>query len=147
MSQSIIREAQDEAAIHHCWPVMQQLRPHFDTPEAFIAAVKRMRGQGFRLAYLDHGGEAAVCAGFRIHENLVHGLHMYVDDLVTHERHRSKGLGKVMLDWLRDLARAEGCQIFDLDSGTHRQQAHRFYLREGMVIAAFHFTQSLDSKA
>jgi hypothetical protein len=33
-----------------------------------------------------------------------------------------------------------------LDSGTHRQQAHKFYFREQMPITAFHFTKSLRPK-
>jgi hypothetical protein len=33
--------------------------------------------------------------------------------------------------------------VLDLDSGVHRHDAHRFYLRERMLISAHHFTKPL----
>ena len=56
----------------------------------------------------------------------------------------SKGHGKALIDWLRDLARERGCTHLHLDSGTQRHRAHRFYLRQGMDIASFHFSEKLD---
>jgi GNAT superfamily N-acetyltransferase len=64
---------------------------------------------------------------------------MYVDDLVTDETRRSTGVGHALMEHLQDIARAAGCEQYTLDSGTHRQQAHKFYFREGMVISSFHF--------
>ena len=77
------------------------------------------------------------------HENTFDGVQMYVDDLVADESRRSKGIGKALMDHLQHLARDAGCENFNLDSGTQRQQAHRFYFREGMVITSFHFRKAL----
>ena len=71
------------------------------------------------------------------------GLRMYVDDLVTDETQRSRGVGRTLLNHLQDVARKAGCEQFTLDSGTHREQAHKFYFREGMVIASFNFKKPL----
>ena len=68
---------------------------------------------------------------------------MYVDDLITDERQRSRGLGEQMLHWLRDVAIADGCVELHLDSGLHRERAHQFYFRQGMVIEDFHFVMRL----
>jgi GNAT superfamily N-acetyltransferase len=68
---------------------------------------------------------------------------MYVDDLVTDETRRSTGVGKALLDHLQGIARAAGCSMFTLDSGVQREKAHKFYFREGMVVAGFHFSRSL----
>jgi len=51
---------------------------------------------------------------------------------------RSRGYGKAMLDWLKAEASRAGCSRLQLDSGTHRRDAHAFYLREGLRIEAFH---------
>jgi GNAT superfamily N-acetyltransferase len=80
---------------------------------------------------------------YRIYENTVHGLKMYVDDLVTDEGRRSTGVGHALMEHLQDIARKAGCTTYTLDSGTHRQQAHKFYFREGMVITAFNFNKPL----
>jgi hypothetical protein len=50
-----------------------------------------------------------------------------------------------MLDWLHRYARKQGCEQLHLDSGIQREQAHRFYHREGMTTAAYHFVTLLNS--
>ncbi len=82
-------------------------------------------------------------AVFRIIENTHVGRKLYVDDLVTDETKRSTGVGKLLLDGLTVEARARNCDTIDLDSGTHRTHAHRFYFRERMVVGAFCFSKPL----
>jgi GNAT superfamily N-acetyltransferase len=64
---------------------------------------------------------------------------MYIDDLVTAERWRSHGYGRKLNDYLVEKARQEGCASVQLDSATHRGDAHRFYFRERYRITSFHF--------
>ena len=68
---------------------------------------------------------------------------LYIDDLVTSESARSKGFGELMLKWLREKAKTAGCEFFRLDSGTSRAQAHKFYFKQGLTIAAFAFCEQL----
>jgi len=44
---------------------------------------------------------------------------------------------------LESVATERGCDTLELDSGVQRQQAHKFYFREGMTIPSFHFSKSL----
>jgi hypothetical protein len=48
-----------------------------------------------------------------------------------------------LLSWLKERAEKEGCQQLHLDSGTQREDAHRFYGREGMKMASFHFVENI----
>jgi len=48
------------------------------------------------------------------------------------------------LDWLKAEAKAQGCNELHLDSGVHREQAHKFYFREGLTISAYHFRIALN---
>lgn len=140
----IVKLAETDDDIRRCFPVMQLLRPHLtDADDLLVRARRQMSGSGWRLAYAEDDGEVAACAGFRVHEWLVSGRVLYVDDLVRDDRRRSRGNGKALLDWLKDLARAENCAQLRLDSGTHRTQAHKFYFREGLTIHAFHFESNL----
>ena len=139
-----IRPLDDAAAIRAAWPVVAQLRPHLDA-DALVAQLQRqMAGSSFRAHVLYDAGVPRAYAGWRVHENLVYGRHLYVDDLVTDETVRSRGYGKAMLDWLKGEARRLGCARLQLDSGTFRKDAHAFYLREGLRIEAFHFGIGLD---
>ncbi len=123
---------------------MAQLRPHHGDSQEFVATVRRMMGDGYRLALLETGGVVAAVGGFRIFEMLYRGRFLYVDDLVTDGAKRSRGHGATLLDWLRAYARAEGCRQLVLDSGVQRSDAHRFYFRQGMRIDAYNFNTELD---
>jgi GNAT superfamily N-acetyltransferase len=125
-----------------------ELRPHHGSPEALARQVdERQRPAGYRLVgvFEDGAEEAAAVAGFRINEFLAWGKHIYVDDLVTAEAARGRGLADRLFAWLEDEARHCGCTQFHLDSGLgeDRQDAHRFYFRHGLRIASYHFAREL----
>lgn len=138
-----IRVAETDAEILSCFPVMHQLRPHL-AREEFVDRIRRQGESGYRLAYLADGGEVCAAAGYRFMENLASGKHLYVDDLITDEARRSRGYGDQLLAWLIGQAREAGCAMFELDSGVHRAGAHRFYFRNRMYVAAYHFLLPLD---
>jgi len=62
---------------------------------------------------------------------------------VTDEAHRSRGVGRALLNHLERYARDLQCDVLALDSGTRRTDAHRFYFREGLVIPSFCFRKTL----
>ena len=137
-----IKLATTDAEIDACFPVMAQLRPALVAAD-FVTRVRRMERDGFRLAMLTTDGGVEAVAGLRIYENLYSGRICYVDDLVTNQEARSKGHGAALLRWVRDHARDAGCVALELDSGTQRHSAHRFYFRERMTIANYHFVLPL----
>lgn len=129
--------------LDHVFPIMSELRPLL-TYERFKAGIPSLCDRGYLLVGVF---EEAVChalAGFRISENLGWRRFLYVDELVTTEKSRSKGYGKVLFDWLRSHAAGNGCKELHLDSGVQRFAAHRFYLREGMEISSHHFRLVLE---
>jgi GNAT superfamily N-acetyltransferase len=138
----VIKEATTKAEVSATFPVMRQLRLHLKEEE-YLEVVHHLQRSGYRLAFVAESGEVRCVAGFRIIEFLAYGKFLYVDDLVTAEDARSEGHGKRMLDWLGEVAREEGCESLQLDSGVQRHAAHRFYFREGMKISSYHFSMAL----
>lgn len=139
-------EARSETEIAGCQAVLAELRPDLVALPAadFVARVRRMEGEGLRLArLLDAGGAVLGVAGYRCYDTFAHGRILYVDDLVTTAAQRSQGAGRTLLAWLIGTARREGCRSIQLDSGTQRVDAHRFYLRERFTIRSFRFVRGL----
>ena len=128
-----------------CYDVMAELRLHV-AREGFVPLVRELERGGLRLACIREGGRVVAVAGYRISSNLFCGRHLYVDDLVTAEAERSKGHGKTLLAWLRALAVENDCEVFDLDSGVQRKRAHQFYLREGLELSSYHFSERLKPR-
>jgi GNAT superfamily N-acetyltransferase len=144
MTTAEIRTIVSDTELRAVWPVVSQLRPEFDEAR-FLAQMHRQIAEGCRatVAY-DAQGVPRAFACWRVMEMLAVGLHVYVDDLITDEAVRGQGYGTAMLDWLKAEAKRLGCVRLQLDSGTHRQDAHAFYLRERLRIEAFHFGVKLD---
>jgi GNAT superfamily N-acetyltransferase len=102
--------------------------------------------EGYRVVGVRDRGAWKAAAGFHIFTNFNNGRILYVDDLVTIQESRSKGYGKFLNDHLVQLARNAGCASIELDSGVHRHDAHRFYLRERYDISSHHFSRRLEGE-
>ena len=116
-------------------------------PADYARKLARVFAGGGRMCVAADGERVVGVAVYRVHENTSAGMHLYVDDLVTDETERSRGVGHTLLAHLERVARAAGCENLVLDSGTHRPQAHKFYFREGMVVTSFHFMKPLGARA
>jgi GNAT superfamily N-acetyltransferase len=123
---------------------MVQLRPHLER-KTFVELIHALQADGFQLAMHEVEDRIVTVSGFRISTNLFLGRHLYVDDLVTDSAARSQGYASVMLDWLTQVAIDADCTHLHLDSGLHREGAHRFYLGQGLALSSFHFTRRLRS--
>lgn len=124
-------------------PVLLELRPHLtERLLREVYAEGYAQGLRFTAAYTD-GHDCAGVAGWRVVVGTSALRKLYVDDLVTAEHSRSTGVGRALLSFLEQRARELGCHRLDLDSGVQRADAHRFYFRERMDIAGFHFAKRL----
>ncbi|MGA4859309.1 GNAT family N-acetyltransferase [Streptomyces koyangensis] len=124
-------------------PVLAELRPHL-TARLLEEVYAAGHPQGLRFSALyDTESRCVAVAGWRVIANTSAVRKLYVDDLVTAEGARSTGAGRELVAYLEDRARELDCRVLDLDSGTQRTDAHRFYLRERFSIRAFHFTKLL----
>lgn len=121
--------------------VHRQLRTAL--PAQYRAKMQRVFDGGGRMCVAVEGESVEGVAVYRTYENTFTGRQLYVDDLVTDEAKRSTGVGRALLGYLEEKARALGFDNLALDSGTQRQQAHKFYFREGMVVTSFHFGKKL----
>jgi GNAT superfamily N-acetyltransferase len=123
--------------------VHRQLRPQL--PPDYVQKMQRVFEGGGEMCVAVSGDQVVGVAVFRSFENTFSGRKFYVDDLVTDERHRSSGIGRALIAFLEHLARARGGDSIELDSGTHRTDAHRFYFRERFVITSFCFRKGLPA--
>ena len=138
-----ITQPQTDHEILATWEVMHQLRPHI-AREEYLSIVRRMMdSDGYRLAAVVDDGEVRAVAGYPYMHMLYCGKLLYLDDLVTDDRVRSRGYGKAMLDWLKIKGHDEGCTELQLISRVTREHAHRFYFREGLAIECFEFRVKL----
>jgi len=119
--------------------VHRQLRPQL--PADYSKRMREIFAAGAEMAVALQAGRVAGIAVWRVMEKTLSARELYCDDLVTDEGQRSTGVGHALMEHMAKVARERGCDLFTLDSGTQRQQAHKFYFREGMTITSFHFNR------
>jgi GNAT superfamily N-acetyltransferase len=139
-----IEQAETDAQIAATFAVMRQLRPHLVEDEYVPLIRGLMAGDGLRLTAVLEDGTVRAVAAWRIMTMLYCGRLLYVDDLIADERSRSRGHGARLVAHLKREARTLGCSEIQLISHTKREQAHRFYFREGFGIECFHFRMKID---
>ena len=136
-----VKLAKSPEQILLCWEAMHVLRPHL-VKESFVETVTEMIASGYTLAYIEEDGRAAAAVGFRFLHFLLHGKHIYIDDLTTLPWSRKKGYGGILLDYVFSIAAERGLKVVTLDSGPQRHDAHRLYLNKGFILASHHFTRT-----
>ena len=74
------------------------------------------------------------------------GKYLEIDNFVVHPEHRSKGIGKMLTDFVNQKALDLGCTNIVLDAYTNNFPAHRFYYNQGYGPKGFHFVKILDEE-
>lgn len=134
----------DEDMVLRCFDVMRQLRPHLSSPAEFVDCWKRQQTSDYTLAAYTISEQVIALAGFYVRESLVHGKHLFIDDLIVEPRVRSKRFGSTLIDYLKETASTAGCVKVLLDTPTTNTRAQRFYLREHFDITAFRLSFALS---
>lgn len=142
MAASIFHAETDEQ-IAATFDVLQQLRPQLER-DRYVATRTLMGSDGLRVLALEDDGVVRAVATYRVMNMLYCGRLIYIDDLVADERVRSRGYGAQLIAQIKDEARELGCSEAQLISRVTREQAHRFYFRQGFGIECFHFRTQLS---
>src|ERR1700680_1830581 len=104
VSEIVLRQAETDAEVAACFPVMAQLRPHLASAEELVARVARQRETGYCILAAWCDGKPVALAGYRVQVNLIYGKFLYV---------RVTGIGPVAVRQprVRDREAAEGKRI------------------------------------
>jgi GNAT superfamily N-acetyltransferase len=62
-----------------------------------------------------------------------------VEDVVVDEEHRSKGIGREMMNYAMEISKKHGCYKLMLSSNTTRERAHKFYEKLGFARHGYSF--------
>ncbi|SEN67450.1 Ribosomal protein S18 acetylase RimI [Flavobacterium sp. CF108] len=72
------------------------------------------------------------------------GKYLEIDNFVVNPEYRSKGIGKMLTDYIEQKALDIGCSSIVLDAFSGNFGAHRFYYNQGYGPKGFHFVKVLD---
>lgn len=137
-----VRELTPEE-IHTIFPLIKQLNPTMEE-HLFHKRLEVMLEKGYRCAAaFDDAGHMMGLSGFWVLCRFWCGEHVDMDNVIIDERFRGQGVGKKLMEWIENWARARGITFAVLDAYAENAPAHQFYFRQGYIIRGFHFTKEL----
>ncbi|MFN0034692.1 MAG: GNAT family N-acetyltransferase [Saprospiraceae bacterium] len=119
-------------------PLVQQLSPSV-TEERYAHLLDDMLTHGYRMVAVLEGTTCVGISGIWVATKIYSGRYLEMDNVVVADTHRSKGIGKLLTDFVAALALAEGCETIMLDAYLENEKAHAFYEREGFTKRGYHF--------
>ena len=94
-----------------------------------------------KLFVVEIDGEVVGTIELLIIPNLSHNgtPFAFLENLIVTEKHRKKGLGRMLLEHAAELARKSGCHMVELCSDVRRKEAHKLYGSMGFEVQAHCF--------
>jgi GNAT superfamily N-acetyltransferase len=139
----------DLAALNHLYREL-----HLDDYDEFAPTSAKFRSafrsvardRDHHLLVAEQGGRVVGTVHLLIFRHLGHGLRpvAIVENVVVQSGLRSKGIGELMIEAARAIARTNGCYKMSLTSNIRRPRAHRFYEHLGWRRTHLGFSFDLD---
>lgn len=123
--------------------VIRHLYPKF-TLEKYESYLTEMIPHNYKQLAVFEDEVCIGITGFWTGYKLWSGKYIEIDNFIVHPDHRSKGIGKMMTDYIDNKARENGCTMIVLDAFTGNFTAHRFYYNQGYAPKGFHFLKILN---
>lgn len=122
--------------------LITQLSPQLTQQEYETLLADMVPHNYFQVAVYD-GHNCTAVSGYWICAKLYSGRYMEIDNFVVDTAYRSKGVGKILLDWMTEEAKINNCRTIMLDAYVENFKAHHFYYREGFIARGFHYIKTI----
>jgi GNAT superfamily N-acetyltransferase len=140
-----IIELETKAEMLNQLPLIQQLYPDF-TNQIYSDLLDEMLPNNYKQVIILEDNKSIGLSGFWVGTKLWCGKYLELDNVIVHPNHRSKGVGKLLTEYLNKKAVEIGCKVVALDAYTNNFPAHKFYYNHGFVPKGFHFVKFLEEK-
>ncbi len=120
------------------YPLIRQISPGV-TEDCYAHMLDDMLAHGYRMGAIFEVDTCVGISGIWVATKIYSGRYLEMDKVVVADTHRSKGIGKLLTDFIEKLALAEGCEMMMLDAYLENEKAHAFYEREGFTKRGYHF--------
>jgi ribosomal protein S18 acetylase RimI-like enzyme len=138
-----VKELNSKGEILQHLSVVKFLYPEL-TFEKYSEMLDQMLNANYGQVAVFEDKKCIAISGFWSGTKLWCGKYIELDNVVVDPEYRSKGIGKLMSDFLEKKAVEMKCTILVLDAYTTNFGAHRFYYNQGFGPKGFHFVKVLD---
>ncbi|MBM4207756.1 MAG: GNAT family N-acetyltransferase [Gammaproteobacteria bacterium] len=123
-------------------PLIQQLNPAL--PEHVLRSrLHEMAGQGYQCAGLTINDRLVGICGMWIMTKFYVGKHIEPDNVFILPEYYRQGFGKLLLNWVYEYGKTQGCIASELNCYIINDTGNRFWEQEGFVKIGYHYQRLL----
>jgi len=138
-----IRELKTKAEMLAQLHVLHEMYPSLSLEE-YSKELDEMLPHRYGQVAVFENNECLGLTGYWLGSKLWCGKYLELDNVVVCAKHRSKGIGKLLFDFMLEKAKKEKVTMLSLDSYTSNFKAHKFFYNEGYAPRGFHFINILE---
>ncbi len=138
-----LRELTTKEEMLDRYTVLLEVYPSL-TLEEYSIELDEMLSHNYGQVAVFEEEECIGLTGYWIGSKLWCGKYMELDNVVICEKHRGKGIGKILFKHMENKAKQLNCTMLALDSYSDNFKSHKFFYGQGYVPRGFHFINVLD---
>lgn len=125
--------------------LIQEMYPAM-TVEKYREYLDEMLSNSYGQVVVLDGEKPVALSGFWINVKLFSGRYIELDNVIVSKAYRSKGIGKLLSEWVIKKGKETDCEYAVLDAYVENFGAHKFYYKQGFVARGYHFVRPLNGK-
>lgn len=132
-----IRELRPDE-LHWTFALLSTFYPSL-TKDVLLSRLEAITVLNWRCVGVFEGADLVGLSGYWLNTRIYCGKYLYIDHFIIEGGHRCRGVGAQLLDYLKTLARDQGCEQVCLDTFVTNSLAQSFWSRHGFGIVGFHY--------
>lgn len=138
-----VKELKTKEEMMESYDILLEVYPNL-TLEEYSKELDIMLPHNYGQIVIMDGDTITGLTGYWIGSKLWCGKYMELDNVVVSDSYRSKGIGKILFDFMKQRAIEQECTMLALDSYATNLKAHKFFKGQGYTPKGFHFINVLD---
>lgn len=132
----------EKTSLGNILPLLKILNPHMEE-QIMEDRLEAMEANNYECIGIYDGDVLIGISGIWILHKMYAGKHIEPDNVIILPEYRNRGIGQILLDWVHEYARVQGCLTSEINCFTANHDGYRFWINQGYEIIGFHMIKKL----
>lgn len=123
-------------------PLVRILNPDL-SDSILLKRFEEMFAQGYQCVCVYDKEKIIGISGLWIITKLYVGKHIEPDNVIIDPAYRNKGVGELLMKWIYDYGKKQGCVASELNCYMTNEKGQKFWVKEGYIPLGIHYQKKL----